>query len=169
MSLAVFFSAFQGGISGGTLQLMTPNRMRGQVMAVYLLVANLIGLGLGPTVLAATTDYVFGADEAIGQAIALVRRGVVSAGSVDFVAGRTGDPAGNRGAGGNRNPETARSARRGLRTADADRDQGIDGDEQEIGDADQADDERRIAPTLASNQPEYGIGYAGKGRSDRGK
>ncbi len=71
MSLAVFFSAFQGGITGGTLQLMTPNRMRGQVMAVYLLVANLIGLGLGPTVLAATTDYVFGADEAIGQAIAL--------------------------------------------------------------------------------------------------
>ncbi len=71
MSLAVFFSAFQGGITGGTLQLMTPNRMRGQVMAVYLLVANLIGLGLGPTVLALTTDYVFGADEAIGQAIAL--------------------------------------------------------------------------------------------------
>jgi len=71
MSLAVFFSAFQGGISGGTLQLMTPNRMRGQVMAMFLLVANLIGLGLGPTVLAATTDYVFGADDAIGQAIAL--------------------------------------------------------------------------------------------------
>ena len=33
----------KGGISGGTIQLMTPNRMRGQVMAVYLLVANLIG------------------------------------------------------------------------------------------------------------------------------
>ena len=71
MSAAVFFSAFQGGLSGGTLQLMTPNRMRGQVMAVYLLVANLIGLGLGPTVLAATTDYVFGSDDAIGQSIAL--------------------------------------------------------------------------------------------------
>ena len=71
MSLAVFFSAFQGGIAGGTLQLMTPNRMRAQVMAVYLLAANLIGLGLGPTVLAATTDYVFGYDEAIGKSIAL--------------------------------------------------------------------------------------------------
>lgn len=71
MSLAVFFSAFQGGISGGTLQLMTPNRMRGQVIAVYQLVANLIGLGLGPTVVAATTDYVFGYDEAIGKSIAL--------------------------------------------------------------------------------------------------
>ncbi|MDH3644260.1 MAG: MFS transporter [Gammaproteobacteria bacterium] len=71
MGLAVFFSAFQGGLSGGTLQLMTPNRMRGQVTAVYQLVANLIGLGLGPTIVAATTDYVFGYDEAIGKSIAL--------------------------------------------------------------------------------------------------
>lgn len=71
MSLAVFFSAFQGGIAGGTLQVMTPNRMCGQVMAVYGLVANLIGLGLGPTVIALTTDYVFGYDEAIGKSIAV--------------------------------------------------------------------------------------------------
>ena len=71
MALAIFFSAFQGGLAGGTLQLMTPNRMRGQVTAVYQLVANLIGLGLGPTVVAATTDYVFGYDEAIGKSIAL--------------------------------------------------------------------------------------------------
>ena len=71
MALAVFFSAFQGGLAGGTLQLMTPNRMRGQVTAVYQLVANLIGLGIGPTLVAATTDYVFGYDEAIGKSIAL--------------------------------------------------------------------------------------------------
>ena len=71
MSLAVFFSAFQGGIAGGTLQLMTPNRMRAQIMAVYLLAANLIGLGLGPTVVAATTDFIFGYDAAIGKSIAL--------------------------------------------------------------------------------------------------
>lgn len=71
MALAIFFSAFQGGLAGGTLQLMTPNRMRGQVIAVYQLVANLIGLGLGPTVVAATTDYVFGYDAAIGKSIAL--------------------------------------------------------------------------------------------------
>lgn len=71
MSLAVFFSAFQGGIAGGALQLMTPNRMRGQVMALYLLTANIIGLGLGPTIIAVTTDYVFGYDGAIGKSIAL--------------------------------------------------------------------------------------------------
>jgi len=71
MSVAIFFSAFQGGISGGAIQLMTPNRMRGQVMALFLLTANLIGLGLGPTVIALATDYIFGYDAAIGKSIAL--------------------------------------------------------------------------------------------------
>ena len=50
---------------------MTPNRIRGQAIAVYQLFANLIGLGLGPTVIAVTTDYVFGYDESIGKSIAL--------------------------------------------------------------------------------------------------
>jgi MFS family permease len=69
--MAVFFSAFQGGLTGGALQLMTPNRMRGQVSATYFMVANLLGLGLGPTVVAACTDYVFGDDGAIGKSLAL--------------------------------------------------------------------------------------------------
>ena len=66
-----FFSAFQGGIAAGTLQLMAPNEMRGQVAAVYFLSANLIGLGLGPTVVASFTDFVFKNDAAIGQSLAL--------------------------------------------------------------------------------------------------
>jgi MFS family permease len=61
----------QGGLAGGALQVMTPNQMRGQVMAVYLFLANLIGLGLGPTVVAAMTDFVFRSDAAIGQSLAL--------------------------------------------------------------------------------------------------
>ena len=69
--MAVFFSAFQGGLTGGALQLMTPNRMRGQVSATYFMVANLLGLGLGPTVVAACTDYLFGDDRAIGKSLAL--------------------------------------------------------------------------------------------------
>ena len=40
-------------------------------MALYMLAANLIGLGVGPTVIAITTDYVFGYDAAIGKSIAL--------------------------------------------------------------------------------------------------
>jgi len=71
MAFAIYFSAFQGGISGGALQLMTPNRMRGQVTALFLLAANLIGLGLGPTVIAMVTDYIFMDEAAIGKSIAL--------------------------------------------------------------------------------------------------
>jgi hypothetical protein len=40
-------------------------------MALYLLTGNLIGLGLGPTIIALATDYVFGYDAAIGKSIAL--------------------------------------------------------------------------------------------------
>ena len=72
IGIAIFFSAFQGGLTAGSIQLMTPNRMRGQVSAVYFLMSNLIGLGLGPTVVAVCTDYVFASDAAIGQSIALV-------------------------------------------------------------------------------------------------
>ena len=71
LAVAIFFSAFQGGLAGGTLQSMTPNEMRGQAMALYLFLANLIGLGLGPTVVALMTDYVFGYDAAIGKSLAL--------------------------------------------------------------------------------------------------
>lgn len=71
LSIAIFLSAIQGGLAGGTLQLMTPNQMRAQVMALYGFFANLIGAGIGPTVVAAITDYVFGRDDAIGQSLAV--------------------------------------------------------------------------------------------------
>ena len=50
---------------------MTPNEIRSQSAAVYFLTANLIGLGLGPTVVASFTDFVFKDDAAIGQSLAL--------------------------------------------------------------------------------------------------
>tara|TARA_R110001592_G_scaffold357416_1_gene660612 strand:+ start:189579 stop:190871 length:1293 start_codon:yes stop_codon:yes gene_type:complete len=71
LALGIFFSAFQGGIAGGVIQLMTPNQMRGQAVALYFLGANLLGLGLGPTVVALVTDFVFQDDAAIGKSLAL--------------------------------------------------------------------------------------------------
>jgi hypothetical protein len=41
------------------LQIITPNQMRGQVTALFLFVFNVIGFGVGPTVVALLTDYVF--------------------------------------------------------------------------------------------------------------
>lgn len=72
LTLAVYFSAFQGGIAGGVMQLMMPNQMRSQAAALYFLVANLLGMGLGPTAVAMCNDFVFHSDAALNKSLALV-------------------------------------------------------------------------------------------------
>jgi hypothetical protein len=42
-----------------------------QTVALYFLVANFIGMGLGPTVVASATDYVFHSDAALNKSLAL--------------------------------------------------------------------------------------------------
>ena len=69
--VALFFTSFQGGIAAGVVSLMAPATMRSQLVAIHFLLSNLLGLGLGPTVVAAITDYVFESDAALGQSIAL--------------------------------------------------------------------------------------------------
>ncbi|MEO5641125.1 MAG: MFS transporter [Sphingomicrobium sp.] len=59
------------GVAAAALQITTPERMRGEVSAIYLLVFNLIGLGLGPSVVAGFTDFVFADDMKVGASIAL--------------------------------------------------------------------------------------------------
>ena len=46
-------------ILGGLVQQLMPNTLRGQASAIYLFVVNLIGLGLGPTLVATLTQDVF--------------------------------------------------------------------------------------------------------------
>lgn len=55
-----------------TLQLTTPGHLRARVTAFMLFVLNLLGLGLGPTIVALTTDYVFHDPKAVGSSVALV-------------------------------------------------------------------------------------------------
>lgn len=72
LALATFTSSLHGGVAGAALQLITPNELRGQMTAVYFFVANLVGLGLGPTVVAVITDYVMGDPQALGVSIGLL-------------------------------------------------------------------------------------------------
>lgn len=55
-----FFSMMVPAPQNAALQIITPNQMRGQVMALFLFVFNIIGFGMGPTVVAILTDFVFG-------------------------------------------------------------------------------------------------------------
>lgn len=66
------FAAAPFGIAPAAIQQMMPPTMRGQASAVYLFVVNIIGLGLGPTAVAACTQYVFGHDTAVPYSLAIV-------------------------------------------------------------------------------------------------
>jgi MFS family permease len=54
------------------IQEIVPNRMRGQAVAVYLLIAGLMGIGFGPTAVALITDHVFHSDAALPKSLALI-------------------------------------------------------------------------------------------------
>lgn len=70
LSPALFFSAVPFGCGTAVLPLISPNRIRAQVVAIYLLIANLVGFTLGPTSIGFLTDYVFGKPELVGYSLA---------------------------------------------------------------------------------------------------
>lgn len=84
-----FFSLTWAGVNLSALQVVTPAPMRGQVSAIYLFTTNLIGLGLGPTAIAASTDYIFHDDKAINLSLALVGTVSLSLGSLVLWLGRS--------------------------------------------------------------------------------
>ncbi|MDH5255429.1 MAG: MFS transporter [Gammaproteobacteria bacterium] len=68
----IFFASLSMALAPAALQVVTPNQMRGQVSAVWMLVLNLVTAGVGPSAVGAITDYVFGDPLAVGKSIALV-------------------------------------------------------------------------------------------------
>jgi MFS family permease len=59
-------------LAATALQLITPNNMRGKVTALYMLVVNLIGLGLGPLIVAMFSDMVFVETDGVRYSLAIV-------------------------------------------------------------------------------------------------
>lgn len=68
--LAYFFTNFHV-LTPACLVAITPNQMRGQISALYVFIVNILGLGLGPSVVAVFTDFVFSSDMAIGKSLAV--------------------------------------------------------------------------------------------------
>jgi MFS family permease len=68
----VFFLNSYFGVSVAALQLITPNRMRAQISALMLFSTNLFGLALGPSLVAALTDFVFADDQSLRYSLALL-------------------------------------------------------------------------------------------------
>ena len=58
------------GVSTAALQIVTPNEYRGQVSAAFLLTFNLLGLGCGPSLVAALTSFFYDDPAMVGWSIA---------------------------------------------------------------------------------------------------
>ena len=59
------------GVIISAIQDVTPNQLRGQVMALTLLSVNIVGLGLGASFIAAIIDFGFGDENALRYSIAI--------------------------------------------------------------------------------------------------
>ena len=59
-----------GPTQNAALQSVTPNRMRGQVTALYLLAYTAAGMGLGPSLVAEVTEHVVGNEAGLRYAMA---------------------------------------------------------------------------------------------------
>lgn len=70
------------------LQAVTRSGARAQISALFLMVANLVGIGLGPTAVAVVNDRVFGRPDAIGLSIAAVCSAVLAAAVIAGAASR---------------------------------------------------------------------------------
>jgi MFS family permease len=70
-ALFLFGCAIPWGGAVAALQEITPNQLRGQVSAIYLFCLSLIGIGIGPTMVAGFTDNLFASDAALGKSMAL--------------------------------------------------------------------------------------------------
>ena len=66
-----FFLVLAVGSGPATLQEVTPRRMRGMQHAFAVLAVNLIGLGLGPTIVALITDHVLHDEAKLGVSMAI--------------------------------------------------------------------------------------------------
>ncbi|WP_419815526.1 spinster family MFS transporter [Glacieibacterium sp.] len=72
VALTSFFISMSIALAPVVLQRVTPNGLRGQMTALYLLLINLVGMGMGPTLVALCTDFVFHDELAVRKSITVV-------------------------------------------------------------------------------------------------
>ena len=70
-ALYTFLAYLSPGPQNAALQIITPNQMRAQITAIFILIFNLVGVGIGPTLVAVFTDYVLGAPELLRHSLSI--------------------------------------------------------------------------------------------------
>jgi len=77
-----FGASISMGLAPTALQLVTPNRLRGQISAAWMLFLNIITAALGPMAVGLINEEIFGDPLAVGQSIAIVNTVSVALGGI---------------------------------------------------------------------------------------
>ena len=70
LTLSTFIGTLPLSLIAASLQVVSPNQLRGQLAASFSFVANILGVASGPTVVALLTDYVYRDEQAVGWSLA---------------------------------------------------------------------------------------------------
>ncbi len=88
LAVLLFCLSVHTGLSPAALQLITPNELRGQVIAIYMFVINLVGLGVGPMIIALITDRYYEDTLAVGKSMSITLSLALILGVLILVTGR---------------------------------------------------------------------------------
>ena len=86
-AVVILLAGVPFGVSAAAIQRITPNRVRGQVSAVYLFWLTLAGIGTGPIVVAFFTDNIFQSDQALDYSLTCLVAVTVPLSVIFFYAG----------------------------------------------------------------------------------
>ncbi|MBX3485361.1 MFS transporter [Phenylobacterium sp.] len=70
LTLSTFVGTLPLSLITASLQVVSPNQLRGQLAASFSFVGNILGVASGPTVVALITDYVYRDEHAVGLSLA---------------------------------------------------------------------------------------------------
>ncbi len=68
----MFFASFPMPISTAAMQMLAPNQLRAQISAIFILISNLVAVGIGTTLVALITDKVFGNSLMVGTSLSII-------------------------------------------------------------------------------------------------
>ncbi len=87
LAISTFFSTFAMAPAAAAVQELMPNQMRGFASAVLIFVINIIGLGLGPSAIAAMTDFYYGDEMMLRYSLAYLPAIVLTMGGLIGIIG----------------------------------------------------------------------------------
>jgi MFS family permease len=76
------------GVAAAALQQALPGSIRSQVTALYLLVSNVVGAAIGPTLTAVLTEHVFGREDSLHYSLLIVHVAALGLGTTLLWSGR---------------------------------------------------------------------------------